>query len=278
MARRKAGFWIRLCVMVIYPFDGLLFKLRWRGTEHVPKSGGVILVANHLSYADPLPFVRFVWDSGRIPRILVKAGLFRSKLTGPVMRGAAQIPVHRGSTGAGDSLRDAVAALERGEAVCIYPEGTVTRDPDWWPMQAKTGVARLALQTDVPVVPIAQWGAQFFYDRYNHKLSLLPRKRIQISAGPPVDLSEHRGKPVTADLLREVTDVIMRAVREELGTIREQTPPSVFFERPAGVDRKAVLDSKAGIESIDRKAEAQAPPESAVADPQADDPTASPRG
>jgi 1-acyl-sn-glycerol-3-phosphate acyltransferase len=265
VARRKAGFWIRFCVLVIYPVDSLLFKLRWRGTEQVPKSGGVILVANHLSYVDPLPFVRFIWDSGRIPRILVKASLFRSKLIGPVMRGAAQIPVHRGSTGAGDSLRDAVAALDRGEAVCIYPEGTVTRDPDWWPMRAKTGVARLALQTDVPVIPIAQWGAQFCYDRYNHKLSLLPRKALHITAGPPVDLSAYRGKPVTAELVREVTDVIMSAVRDQLAIIRDQTPPTTFFERPANLDHKPAAPQ----------------PDPAVAapsDPQTDDPTPSQRG
>jgi len=222
-----------LCVIVIRPFDGLMFKLRWRGGEHVPKEGGVILVANHISYADPLTFVRFVWDSGRIPRILVKDSLFRSKLIGPVMRGAQQIPVHRGSAGAGDSLRDAVAALERGEALCIYPEGTVTRDPDWWPMLAKTGVARLALDTEVPVIPIAQWGPQFFYDKYHHKLKPLPRKTVEVTAGPPVDLSAYRGKPVTAELLREVTDVIMHAIAEQLATIRGETPPEKFFERPA---------------------------------------------
>jgi 1-acyl-sn-glycerol-3-phosphate acyltransferase len=237
VARRKAGFWIRLCVVLIRPFDGVMFKLRWRGQENVPKSGGVLLVANHVSYADPLSFVRFVWDSGRIPRILVKASLFRSKVTGPVMRGAQQIRVERSSSVAGDSLQHAVSALQRGEAVCIYPEGTVTRDPDWWPMQAKTGVARLALSTDVPVIPIAQWGAQFFYDRYNHKLSPWPRKPIQITAGPEVDLSAYRGKEITAELLREVTDVIMAAIRDQLATIRAEQAPATFFARPASIDR-----------------------------------------
>ncbi len=232
MGRRRAGFWIRLCVVLIRPLDGLLFKIRWGGTGNVPKTGGVILVANHVSYADPFTFVRFVWDSGRIPRILAKSSLFALPVAGAILRGARQIPVHRGSTEAGGSLRDAIAALERGEAVCIYPEGTVTRDPNWWPMQGKTGVARLALATDVPVVPIAQWGPQFAYDRYHHKMSLFPRKVIQTVAGPPVDLSAYRGRALTGELLREVTDHIMRAVREQLAGIRQETPPEKFWTRP----------------------------------------------
>jgi 1-acyl-sn-glycerol-3-phosphate acyltransferase len=229
-ARRKAGFWIRLCVVLIRPFDGLMFKLRWNGGENVPATGGVILAANHVSYADPLTFVRFVWDSGRIPRILIKDSLFRVPLIGAVMRGAKQIPVSRGSSTASSSLDGAVAAIAAGEALCVYPEGTVTRDPEWWPMRSRTGVARLALQTRAPVIPIAQWGAQFAYDKYNHKISLLPRKKIQITAGAPVDLSAYYDRPVTAELLREVTDVIMSAIRDELATIRGEEPPSEFFE------------------------------------------------
>lgn len=229
-ARRKAGFWIRLCVVLIRPFDGLMFKLRWNGGQNVPPTGGVILAANHVSYADPLTFVRFVWDSGRIPRILIKDSLFRVPLIGAVMRGAKQIPVTRGSSTASSSLQGAVTAIEAGEALCVYPEGTVTRDPDWWPMRGRTGVARLALQTRAPVIPIAQWGAQFAYDKYNHKISLLPRKKIQITAGAPVDLSPFYDQPVTAELLREVTDVIMSAIRDELAKIRGEEPPAEFFE------------------------------------------------
>jgi 1-acyl-sn-glycerol-3-phosphate acyltransferase len=227
--RRRAGFWIRLCVVLIKPFDRLLFKLHWSGTQNVPRTGGVILAANHVSYIDPLLYVRFVWDSGRTPRVLIKHSLFQVPVIGTIMRGAKQIPVQRGTAEAGTSLRGAVAALEAGEALCIYPEGTVTRDPDWWPMRGRTGVARLALETRVPVVPIAQWGAQFAYDKYNHKVALVPRKRIQISAGPPVDLSAYYDRPITGELLRAVTDVIMTAIRDQLATIRGEEPPAEFF-------------------------------------------------
>lgn len=236
MARRRAGFWIRLCVVLLYPLDSALFKLRFRGTDNVPKTGGVIMAANHVSYADPFTFVRFVWECGRIPRTLAKASLFTLPVAGQILRGARQIPVYRGRTDAGDSLRDAVAALGAGEAVCIYPEGTVTRDPDWWPMQGRTGVARLALETGVPVIPIAQWGPQFAYDRYHKKIAFLPRKTVHYVAGPPVDLSAYRDRPVTRELLREVTDVVMGAVRDQLGEIRAQTPPERFYPQPGSAE------------------------------------------
>jgi len=231
--RGKVGFWLRLAVLTIYPVDTLLFKLHWRGQQNVPRAGGALLVANHISYIDPLTFARFVWDAQRVPRFLAKASLFDYFLVGSVLRGSGQIAVHRGTADARSSLRDAVAALERGEIVCIYPEGTVTRDPDWWPMQSKTGVARLALAADVPVIPVAQWGPQDAVDWYAKKVRLLPRKTVVCRAGPPVDLSAYRGRPVTAELLREVTDVLMGAVRDLLGEVRGQPPPPTFWRQEA---------------------------------------------
>ena len=235
---RRVGFWLRLAWAVIYPVDVALFKVRWRGQQHVPQSGGALLVTNHVSYVDPLTFARFVWDSGRVPRFLAKASLFKVFFVKRVLRGAGQIPVHRGAADAGSSLRDAVAALERGECVCIYPEGTVTRDPEWWPMSSKTGVARLALAADVPVVPVAQWGPQHAVDWYAKRFRLVPRTTVFCWAGPPVDLSAYRGRPVTAELLREVTDVLMGAVRDLLGEIRGEKPPAKFWRPDAAASQE----------------------------------------
>jgi 1-acyl-sn-glycerol-3-phosphate acyltransferase len=227
----KVGFWIRLAWAVIYPLDWLLFRLRWRGMENIPATGGVLLAVNHVSYADPLTFARFVWDAGRVPRFLAKDSLFRIFFVRSVLRGAKQIPVHRGTADAQSSLRDAVAALEHGECVCINPEGTVTRDPNWWPMVSRTGVARLALTVDVPVIPVAQWGPQQAVDVYHKRYRLLPRKTVTCLAGEPVDLSPYRGRPLTAELLREVTDLVMGRVRDLLGEIRGEQPPATFWRR-----------------------------------------------
>ncbi|MDP9239726.1 MAG: 1-acyl-sn-glycerol-3-phosphate acyltransferase, partial [Actinomycetota bacterium] len=149
--------------------------------------------------------------------------------------GAGQIPVWRNSKNASDSLHAANQALQRGEAVIIYPEGTVTKDPDLWPMTGKTGAARLALETGAPVIPVAMWGPQRLYDGRTKKVRLRPRTPVELVAGPPIDLSAWEGQPLTAPVLRSATEAIMRRLRDMLGEIRGETPPEEFFRRPAPV-------------------------------------------
>ena len=225
----KAGFWVRLCVLTIYPLDTLLFRIRWRGLDRMPppESGGVIVVANHVSHIDTLLMARVVWQSGRVPRFMVKSPVFGWPVIGRVVRGAGQIPVVRGTSDAASSLHDAVAALNRGEAVVIYPEGTTTKDPAHWPMLGKTGVARLVLLCpDVPVVPIGQWGAQ----RARFRLRWLLRRRVSLaSVSEPLDLSRFRGKEPTAETLRAITDEIMSAVRDEVADLRGEAAPDEFY-------------------------------------------------
>jgi 1-acyl-sn-glycerol-3-phosphate acyltransferase len=229
---KNAGRWIWLTVFLVKPMNRALFKRHWLGQEHVPRTGGVVLVANHVSQADWITFAEYIWDSGRVPRFLAKDSLFRVRGVGRLLRGAKQIPVSRGTAAARNSLDEAVAALGRGECVCIYPEGTVTRDPDFWPMQARTGVARLALSADVPVVPVCNWGPQHTLDIEHRKVRPLPRHEVWAAAGPPLDLSAYKGRPLTAELLREVTDVIMAAVRDQLAEVRGEPAPMEFFRRP----------------------------------------------
>jgi 1-acyl-sn-glycerol-3-phosphate acyltransferase len=101
-------------------------------------------------------------------------------------------------------------------------------------MQAKTGVARLALLAPgVPVIPVGQWGAQRFLDVYARRFRPLPRKRITIAAGPPVDLSDFAGSEPTSQVLHEMTDRIMLAVRDLVAEIRGEQPPAEFYRRPA---------------------------------------------
>ena len=226
----KAGFWIRLCVVILYPLDGLLFKIRWRHLDRVPgpDRGGVIIAVNHISQIDTVLMARFVWQCGRIPRFMIKAGVFGWPVIGRIMRGAGQIPVHRGTTDAAKSLHEAVEALERGEAIIIYPEGTTTKDPANWPMQAKTGIARLVLLSpDTPVVPVGQWGA---HKTGGFSPKRLGRRRTSLaSVGHPLDLTRFRGKEPSQATLREITDEIMSAVREEVAELRGERPPAEFF-------------------------------------------------
>ncbi|HEU5269512.1 MAG TPA: lysophospholipid acyltransferase family protein [Jatrophihabitans sp.] len=216
----KAGFWIRLCVMVLYPLDALLFKLRWHQLDRMPATGGVLVAVNHISQADTAAMARMIWQSGRIPRFLIKHTVFDWPVVGRVMTGAGQLPVYRASEQAADSLRAAVDALRDGQCVIIYPEGTITGNPDYSPMQAKTGVARLALACpDVPVVPIGQWGAQRTLDRRG-RFRPFPRHRHEASIGERVDLSDYLGQEPTAETLREITDRVMAAVTEQVDLVR----------------------------------------------------------
>jgi len=227
----KAGFWIRLCVVLIYPLCSVLFRIRWHHLDRMPARGGVIVVINHISYVDTLLMARLIWQTGRIPRFMIKSGVFDKPVLGAIMRGSKQIPVVRGTADAAKSLEAAIAALDAGEAVIIYPEGTITRDPEQWPMQPKSGIARLILAAPhVPVVPIGQWGAQKVL---GNKLALLRRRRVEASLGEPLDMSQHAGEPVTIDRLRAVTDQTMRAVRNEVAQIRGIPAPDKFF-RPKG--------------------------------------------
>jgi 1-acyl-sn-glycerol-3-phosphate acyltransferase len=232
--RISAALW--LCVAVVYPLVSLLFRLRYRHAERFPRTGPVIVVANHVSVLDPLACARLVWDCGRVPHFLAKASVFKG-LAGTILRGAGQIPVARGSADARASLSAAEADLARGNVVVIYPEGSVTRDPDWWPMEARTGVARLALSTDAVVLPVAQWGPQRLHDYHAKKLHARLRVPVDYLVGEPLDLEDLRaevraGRPLTADLLREVTDRMMAAVRDQLAELRGEPAPATFAPRP----------------------------------------------
>jgi len=202
----------------------------WRGAEHLPTDVGFIAAGNHMSNIDPLTFAHFLYDNGFAPKILAKSTLFKVPVLGPVLRATGQIPVYRNSTAAGRSLGTAVDAVKDGECVAVFPEGTLTRDPDLWPMVGKTGVARLALTTRAPVVPIAQWGAQTLLGRYKKLLKPFPRKRIVIVAGPPVVLDDLYDRPQDNATLREATERVMAAITTLLEEIRGESAPATRFD------------------------------------------------
>lgn len=258
MSRRRIGFWYRLAALMCKPLLVVLFKRDWRGMEHIPAAGGFITVVNHNSYLDPLSYAHFQYNTGRVPRFLAKAQLFHGWFVGTMLRGTRQIPVYRETTDAANAFREAAAAVRAGECVAVYPEGTLTRDPDQWPMAGKTGAARLALLTGAPVIPVAQWGANHVMPPYakEKKLRLFPRKTLRVLAGPPVDLSAYLGREPTAEVLREVTDVIMDAVTALLAELRHEPAPVGRYQPrrgpepapaggPAGTGEECAASSKA---------------------------------
>lgn len=237
VARRRLGFWRRFAVAVVKPPLLAITRRDWRGMEHIPATGGAILVSNHISHADPFSMAHYVYDAGRWPEFLAKSSLFQVRMLGPFLRAVRQIPVYRGTVDAAKAVEAARAAIEAGNAVIIYPEGTTTREPHHWPMRGKTGAARLALMTGAPVIPIVQWGPEQVFNPLTKKLHIRPRNDITIVAGPPIDLSRWRDAPQTTAVLNEVSDEIMNTLRHMLADIRHEEPPPLYT--PATARRAA---------------------------------------
>jgi 1-acyl-sn-glycerol-3-phosphate acyltransferase len=222
---------ISTVVRIVHAVLRPLTKRDWRGQQKIPQSGGVIFVANHISNADPLALGQFLAFSGRWPRFLAKASVFHIPVVGRIIAACGQIPVQRGSAQSKDALVAAAQAIEQGRALVIYPEGTITYDPQLWPMKGKTGAARLALKTGCPVVPIGQWGAQELMPGRKPRFpKLLPRKTLQVSAGDPVQFDDLRSKPVSAATLDEVTTRIMDAITVLVAELRRTAPPAHRYD------------------------------------------------
>lgn len=209
----------------------------WRGLENLP-DGGCVIAANHVSWLDPVTLADVLVAAGPVPRILAKESLFRVPVLGPVLRVMRGVPVSRGTGDAAVALQHAVDAVRAGDRVVIFPDGTLTKDPDGWPMVGKTGAARLALTTGAPLVPLAQWGPQQLLPRTGRP-RFWPRPTMRVLVGEPLDLSAYQGRPLTQALLREVTELVVDAVAGLLSQLREEPVPPRWDPR-TGSRRAAV--------------------------------------
>jgi 1-acyl-sn-glycerol-3-phosphate acyltransferase len=243
---RRSG-WYLLAVVILKPLLMLFTKRDWRGAQHLPATGGFVAVVNHVSYLDPFAYAHFLHAHRRWPRFLGKEAVFRVPIGGRIIRGAGQIPVYRGKPDAVDALRAAIAAVRAGECVVVYPEGTLTRDPGLWPMRGKSGAARIALETGCPIIPCAQWGPNHVMPPYERKPRVFPRSVMHIWAGPPVDLGDLRGQPITKELLDRATERVMADITGLLESIRgEQAPPERFDPVAAGLPEYGVPPAVSG--------------------------------
>jgi 1-acyl-sn-glycerol-3-phosphate acyltransferase len=215
------------------PVIGLLniwLKRDWHGGENIPKNGPVLIVSNHISYLDALVLAHFLYKNGRAARFLGKESLFRAPIIGRIISEAGQVPVHRESDGASDAIESAVKLLELGHCVGVYPEGTLTRDENLWPMVAKTGAARIAIKSGALVIPVAQWGDQNFIPRYSKKIGWYKRHKVSMVAGKPIDLSKWHDKADDPAAMKEATAHIMREITKLLEGIRRESAPTTIFD------------------------------------------------
>ena len=215
---------------ILIPIFNLFMSRDWKGAQNIPADGRVIVASNHMSYLDVLVFTHFLFRNGRAPRYLGKVGVFRVPVIGKILLASGQIPVERETIDAKNAVDHAKILLESGHMLGVYPEGTLNLDGQMWPMISKTGCARLALETDTPVIPIAQWGSQLVVPNYTKRVKLFPRKTIIIRAGKPVDLSPWKGKHEDPQALIEATAKIMREITVLLEDIRGEKRPEVIFD------------------------------------------------
>jgi 1-acyl-sn-glycerol-3-phosphate acyltransferase len=205
---------------ILKPWLATWFRWHIEGIKNIPNQGPVLLAINHIAYLDPLAAAYVVDKAKRVPRFLAKHELFEDKRIAWLLRGAGQIPVKRGSAAAPMALDEAFTALDGGELIVIFPEGTITRDPDLNPMEGKTGLARLALETNAPVIPCGIWGTANIWPKGYGK-RWRPRQDILVRVGEAMHL---RGDPRSRDDWERVMTEVMERITLLVASIRPAVP------------------------------------------------------
>ena len=217
----------RVLAAIALPFMYTIARYKIVDGQKLPREGAFVLAPNHFSEIDPVVIGVIMWKLDRMPRFLAKASVFKIPIVKNLLKASGQIPVERATTARGNApLKAATTLAENGLAVVIYPEGSLTRDPELWPMRGKTGAVRMALEAKVPLIPIAHWGTQHVMPRYARKISMFPRKTITVKLGDPVDLARFEGLPMTSSVLNEATEVLMDAITALLEDLRGEAAPA----------------------------------------------------
>lgn len=220
----------RIVASILAPLVRLFFNVKTVGVENLPK-GGYILVGNHLSYLDPLAFAYSVYfHMKRAPHYLAKEGLFRVPVLGWLLPKVGQIPVYRSGRGNEEPMRAAKDFLKAGQVVVIFPEGTLTRDPDLWPMRGKSGAVRLAVELGLPIVPAAHWGVEKVLANYTKKLRPNPFHTVRVKIGKPMRFDDLKADTMTTEQLSRATAEVMNRVAALVGELRGETPPTELWD------------------------------------------------
>ena len=223
--REKTPTW-RFFGSLVIPFIRFVGRYHVQHAERIPRSGPFIMAANHITDFDPLVTAYTLWHHGRVPHYLAKASLFHAPVVGWAFRSTGQVEVERAARGHNNTIAQGERIITEGLALVIYPEGTMTRDPDLWPMRGKSGAVRIALETGVPLIPAAHWGAQNILPRWSRRFRLFPPKRVDILIGEPLDMSRWQGKKLDAETLHEATAYVMQAITSLVEQLRGETAPA----------------------------------------------------
>lgn len=221
---------MRVLAVILRPWVRLLYKVEVTGMENLPKSGGYVLAANHVTTVDALAVAYMMYFRlHRAPHFLAKEGLFKTPIVGPVLLAVGQIPVFRGQRKNTDPMEAAYKVLRAGHVIGIFPEGTLTRDPDLWPMRGRTGAIRLAIETGVPIVPVGQWGTEKVMETYSSKLKPKPWHKVNIIIGKPIDVSAYVAKKNSTEDLVLLTEKVMNEITKLVEQLRGEKAPAKRF-------------------------------------------------
>lgn len=227
---REITWQMRVLAVILRPWVRLLYKVKVTGMENLPKSGGYVLAANHVTTVDALAVAYMMYFRlHRAPHFLAKEGLFKTPIVGPVLLAVGQIPVFRGQRKNNDPMEAAYKVLRAGHVIGIFPEGTLTRDPDLWPMRGRTGAIRLAIETGVPIVPVGQWGTEKVMETYSSKLMPKPWHKVNIVIGKPIGISAYVDKKTSTEDLVLLTERVMNEITKLVEQLRGEKAPSKRF-------------------------------------------------
>ena len=194
------------------------------GADRIPRTGPVIVVANHRSYFDVATMAVTVGHAGRPIRFLGKAEVFDAPVIGPLARALGGIRVERG-TGSDEPLREAADALEGGQLVALMPQGTIPRGEAFFDpvLKGKWGAARLAAMTRAPVIPIGQWGTERVWPRsarVPNVANVVRPPTVRVRVGPPVPLEYGDAQADTDRIMTSIMDLLPPEAHER----HEPTP------------------------------------------------------
>lgn len=220
-------------------------RFEMTGTEHVPKSGGVLLAYNHIGYVDFVYGGLAANPSGRLVRFMAKREIFDNKFGGPLMRSLHHIQVDRGEGLA--SYHTALDYLKNGEAVGIFPEATISRAMEL--KEFKTGAVRIAAAAGVPLVPVILWGTQRMMTK-DHPRDFSRGKTIAIRVGPPLHPTGENPVAETAELHRVMSSMLDETIRTYPA---EEQPPGSWWVPARYGGTAPTLEEAAALDAAEKR-------------------------
>lgn len=193
---------------LVFAAQGLRFTIE--GSDNVPRTGGAVMVINHIGYLD-FTYAGFAAvPAKRLVRFMAKQEVFDHKVSGPLMRGMRHIPVDRAAGSA--SFREALSALKSGEIVGVFPEATISRSFEL--KEFKAGAVRMAAAAKVPLLPTVIWGSQRVWTKDHPKRLGRTRTPITVRVDPPITVTARDDHTAVTDDLRRTMTAMLHAVQE----------------------------------------------------------------